>query len=657
MLNRRKYAILILLLSLLMSTDTMATHIVGGGITYKCLGPDPVVNGFTRYEITIEIFQDCLNGLPQARREDNPAIIGIFANDGSNLGPGIDSIGTDARGDTIAYIVPPNFSNQCVNNPPRVCLRQLRFTEVFSLPNNSSGYKVVYVRCCRNDNILNLNNPGQVGATYFCNIPSVGEVACNNSAYFKNLPPQIICINNPFVYDHSAIDPDGDSLSYEFCDAYPGGTVTNPKPDPSFNIPPPITQVGNNPPSNGYRSGFTPQQPMGGSPLIQIDPETGLITGTPDQQGRFVVAVCVKEWRNGVVINTTSREFQFVVTNCSKKVVADIPQLSEEFNTYIVQCDSRTVSFINNSIGGFEYLWKFGAEGATSTEFQPTYTYPDSGTYKVTLYVNRGSTCQDSITRIVKVYPEFSTDFNFEGLNCPNAPIAFTDLSESDFKPITKWEWDFGDGTNATVQNPSHIYRSGGDYNIRLISGNIKGCRDTAYANVSIEDFKPNAGNDTIIVQGESVFFNAKGGIIYEWTPARYLNSTNISNPIGYYPDTGKFDYQVFIQSVNQCTGYDTIQVWVVGQGALFVPSAFSPNGDGLNDLLKPIAIGIKEYDYFRVFNRWGEVVYETETIGDGWDGYFRGMKADIGTYFWMLKAIDKDDKIINQKGDVTLIR
>ncbi|MCB0698445.1 MAG: gliding motility-associated C-terminal domain-containing protein [Chitinophagaceae bacterium] len=635
------------------AVSAMATHIVGGGITYKCLGTDPFGN--VLYEIQVEIYQDCLNGLDVARREDNPAIIGIFSNDG-NISI-VDSIGRGAGGDTSANIVKPNFDNDCVNNPPEVCLRRLSFTRVFRLPSNSSGYKVVYTRCCRNESILNLNNPGQVGATYFCQIPGSGEVLCNNSAYFWNYPPQIICINTPLTYDHSAIDPDGDSLSYELCDAYPGGETRDPKPRPNPILPPPLSVLNSNPPSFGYKAGFSAQVPMGGNPTIQIDSRTGMLTGTPNLQGRFVVSVCVHEWRNGVIINTVRREFQFVVTNCSKVVVASIPQFSEEYNTYIVECKTKTVKFVNTSKGGFQYDWDFGVSGAVSNDFEPTYTYPDTGTYVVRLVVNKGSTCEDSISRFVKVYPDFSSSFVFDGLRCPKAEIAFTDLSEATYKPINRWLWNFGDGSTSTEQNPKHRYQQGGIYNVQLISKSEKGCVDTARTSIDVERFFPFAGNDTIIVRGESVDFNAQGGIYYEWTPADRLNTTGVYNPRGFYPDTGKYNYSVFIRSSYGCEGTDSIQVWVVAQGSLFVPSAFSPNGDGLNDVLKPLSVGFREYKYFRVFNRWGEQVFQTNRIGDGWDGTFYGKTSDIGTYYWMLDAIDKDGNTVKQKGDVTLVR
>lgn len=657
MLKRAKIFLYFLLVALCCQNQAFATHIVGGEITYKCLGPAP--GGNIKYEIKIEIYQDCLNGIPEARAEDIPAYVGIFANDGSPTIP-LDSIGNFTNvygtGHFDSFLVPRNFKNECVNNPPAVCLKRLTFTKTYSLPVNSSGYRVVYVRCCRNEAILNIKNPGQVGATYFCNIPPVAETSCNNSAYFKNYPPQIICVNNPLVYDHSAFDIDGDSLSYEFCDAYPGGTTTNPKPKQLSVVPTPITQISSNPPSFGYTPGFSPQKPMLGNPLVQINPVTGVITGTPTLLGRFVVAVCAHEWRNGVIINTVTREFQFVVTNCSKAVIADIPQFSDEYNTYLVSCKSKTVNFINRSSGGFNYEWSFGT-GAISNDFEPTYTYPDTGTYTVQLIVNKGSTCPDSISRFVKVYPDYSTNYEYDGLRCPNSPMQFTDLSEATYKPVVRWEWDFGDGVTSDMQNPEHTYGKGGVYKVQLISTSIKGCKDTSVKQVDIEDFRPFAGNDTIIVKGEYIDFNATGGSIFEWSPPDFLNSTTVPNPRGYYTDTGTTWYNVYIRSPRGCEGNDSIKVWVVGQGSLFIPSAFTPNGDGKNDLLRPMSVGYRAYKYFRVFNRWGEMVYTTDRIGDGWDGYYKGKKADVGTYFWLLDAEDKDGIKVQRKGDATLIR
>lgn len=627
---------------LLKSNILWASHIVGGEVTYTCLGPGAA--GKIDYEIKLTIYQDCLTGSSLAIKEDNPAYIAVYRANGSFYF--MDSIEAFS-----AVVVPPNFSNSCVVNPPSTCLRKVSFAQKYSVPANESFY-FVYQRCCRNQTILNIFKPGEVGATYYCQIPANITGNCNNSAVYKEFPPQIICINNPFVYDHSATDADGDSLSYEFCESYVGGSINDAKPFPP--LPPPFASV-------TYVAGFTKLKPMAGNPIVQINPVTGVITGTPNISGRFVVTVCCNEWRNGVIINSVKREFQFVVTNCSKAVVANIPQYSSDFNTYKVECASKTVTFDNKSIGGSTYFWDFGVpnqQNDTSIDFSPTFTYPDSGTYVVKLIVNKGTTCSDSISRLVKVYPEFKANFYVEGFRCPGLPITFKDSSYSTtiYQP-NNWEWQFGDGDSSFIQNPVHVYESGGNYNVKFTAKSDKGCVDSIRKNIFIDDFKPFAGNDTIIVKGEIINFNASGGVSYTWIPSTQLNNAFVSNPTGSYPDTGRFSYVVEIVSPNNCQGKDTINVWVVGQGSLFVPTAFSPNGDGKNDVLKPIGIGYKAINFFRVFNRWGQQVFYTTLFGDGWDGSWKGEPAEVGTYFWVLGITDRYGKEEMIKGDVALIR
>lgn len=636
------FGICILLLFFFVS-KTNASHIVGADMTYRCLGTS---GNASNYEITLDLYHDCINGNPQAIADDNPAIFAIYDGDGRlYILDSVSKIGS-------AINIPANFSNDCINNPPTTCLQKMTFRRSYSLPHNASGYYVVYQRCCRNESINNIRNPGKTGATYYCTIPPSTLTTCNHSAVFKNFPPQIICINNPLIYDHSATDVDGDSLSYEFCETNVGGSEDDVKPlRPS---PPPFGQV-------SYVQPYSQQEPMKGNPIVQIDPVTGLITGTPNVEGRFVVSVCCHEWRNGVIINTVKREFQFVVTNCSKAVVANIPQYSDEPNTYIVECKDFTVKFDNLSTGGFNYFWDFGVpwlQDDTSTEFSPTYTYPDTGTFVVKLVVNKGSTCPDSIERFVKIYPRFTGYYNFKGKLCPNTPIQFKDSSiGSMFGPI-RWDWNFGDGFYSTERDPLHKFLIGGNYYVELISRNNKGCTDTVWSKVEIEKFVPFAGNDTLVVKGASVQFNARGGGDYTWTPGDFLNSTNIGNPTAIYPNVGYYAYNVHITSpVNQCEGDDSIRVRVVEQASIYVPSGFTPNGDGLNDLLRPIGVGYARINYFRVYNRWGEQVFYTTKFKEGWNGIWKGTPADAGVYFWVLSVINRFGEEEIKKGDATLVR
>jgi len=634
MLRRYIRSILFCLAGLFLAGNALASHIAGGEIFYRCLGS-------TKYEITLNIYQDCLTGDITAIEQDTPAYIGVFSLD-DGTGRVFDNVYPAS-----VISVPGNFSNKCVNNPPDTCLTRVSFVLVVDMPTNNLGYRISYARCCRNASTENIRNPNTTGATFFTDIPPFTKAECNNSAVFKKYPPQIICINTPLYYDHSATDADGDSLSYEFCTGYTGGDLNSPKPYPTAGTPGQVV----------YKSPFSATRPMTGNPAIRINPQTGIITGTPTLQGRFVVTVCCHEWRNGVMINTTRREFQFVVTNCSKAVSANIPQFSDEFNTYIVECQSNTVKFINKSTGGFSYNWYFGVPGATSTEFEPTYTYPDTGVYTVTLKVNEGSTCPDSISRDVKIFPTYNVDFDASGLPCPYVPQNFVDKSVATYGESVSWLWDFGDSNTATGREVAHAYTVGGFYNVTLAAQSTRGCVDTITKRIYVEPFVPFAGNDTIIVKGERIRFNAIGGDEYTWTPADGLVFPGSANPVGYYPDTGVYSYAVHIKTNTGCEGDDSINVLVVDNPYLYVPSGFTPNGDGRNDILRPIGVGYNQIRFFRVFNRWGELVYETNVFREGWDGIYKGQPAEIGTYFWVLQIVNRFGTEEMIKGDATLLR
>lgn len=205
-----------------------ASHLVGGEVSYECIN-----SGGNNFRITIKIYQDCLGGLTEVILDDEPLYYAIFENAPDH--PLIRSGSANAIDTTI---VPPEFSNDCISNYPNVCLRELVFRFDVSLPPSEYGYTIVNQRCCRNYSILNINNPGVIGVSYFSTIPPFSAGACpNNSPSFNNTPPQIICSANPFSYDFSVTDLDNDSLVYKLCPSYTGAALDAAKPS-GFDITP-----------------------------------------------------------------------------------------------------------------------------------------------------------------------------------------------------------------------------------------------------------------------------------------------------------------------------------------------------------------------------------------------------------------------------------
>ncbi len=167
------------------------------------------------------------------------------------------------------------------------------------------------------------------------------------------------------------------------------------------------------------------------------------------------------------------------------------------------------------------------------------------------------------------------------------------------------------------------------------------------------------AGNDTLVVVGQPLQLNAEGGVSYLWTPATGLSNPNIPNPVGSYDasfDSIRYNVKVYNEAGCHDSAFVSVKVFKTNP-YVFVPSAFTPNGDGLNDVLRPIAVGVQEIKYFRIFNRWGQMIFSTTRNHHGWDGKISGTPQGTNVFVWMVEAIDYTGKRIFLKGTVTLVR
>lgn len=636
-----RYLIKILLLCmsiLFISNEQYASHMMGGEVSYRCLG-----NG--RFEITFKIYQDCLEGITPVIEEDDPLYYAIYSRDAD---PRLVNHGSIFSSST--RIVPPEFSNDCISNYPRVCLREQVFKKTVDLGNASeTGFTIVYQRCCRNFALNNILTPGQRGVTYYSYIPPYIGGCSNNSPIFNNTPPQIICVDNPFTYDFSASDIDGDSLVYRLSPSYEGGSFADSRPTGAGITPPPFTSV-------PYTFGLSFDNPIPGFPPATINPNTGIMTFTPSRQGRFQVNITVDEYRAGTFLNSHALDYQFVITDCSKKVIANTPLFSNLPNTYIVNCRDYRVDFKNTSSGGFSYEWDFGDGSPRSNAFEPTHIYSDTGTYIVKLIVNKGSTCTDSIERVVKIYPVLYADFTYNDSVCPGDSVQFYDTVFQSLESTYEIYYVINEVDTIYGNNP-HVVLPPGAHNVTMYVNTPFGCTEQVTKIVRVSDFNPKAGNDTIIVLGYDFNLSASGGETYQWYPAEYLSNTNIANPTTNFPDTGYYSYVVRITSAEGCEGYDTMNILVVKEPSILMPNAFSPNGDGLNDEFKPKIVGYPFIDYLRVYNRYGEQVFVSYTHNIGWDGTYKGKPADMGVYFYILSVRTLAGESYIQKGDVTLVR
>lgn len=709
-----------LILFLCFSTLTSsAAHLVGGEISYKCLGNN-------NYEITLKIYRDCNSSGAQFDPQASIRIfnsLGVFTTLNVTLGPIIQ--------------LPTTVANPCLIIPPNVCTQMATYKTTVFLPPVTGGYTISHQRCCRNATISNIPNPGTWGNTYTINVPS-NDIDCNTSPAYNINPPIILCTNDSLNINSSAFEMDGDSLFYELCDPLHGGSQNTPAPAAAA---PPYTSV----PFSGT---YSATNPMNANPAFSINPNTGYISGKPTQIGQYVVAICVSEYRNGVLLSTTMRDYQFNVTNCTSNVTTQIvPQTNN--------CTGRTVSFSNNTTNGSKFHWDFGdptTNADTSNSQNPTYTFADTGTYQIKLVVNRGWPCSDSSTITVRVYYPVNSKYKWSGDVCldaqqlsfipdaglsdkasyfwyfgpnanvtqstskfpppitfnapgkyyvtlqaedygcsdvygdtitiyerPNAdfvidnlvgcvPFAVNFNDNSDGGTLLKYVWDFGDGNTSNDPSPFHTYNTPGTYSVSLMVYTETGCIDTSYffypgnviANPSPTSyFTVNPQEVSIYEPIVEVIADplspGENSVLYMDDGSEYQNASLIRHS---YSDTGTFAVTYVVINEYNCTDTLVKYIRVQPETNIFVPNAFTPDGNGNNEVFLPEISGALEYE-FLIFDRWGQAVFKTNDPNIGWNGLKDNtgsiMPMDVYTYVINIKDIKQE--FVTRNGTIMLIK
>ena len=286
--------ILLICLVFFMVLPCMASHIVGGEMSYQYVGPGLSPNT-SSYTITLKLFRDqnCTNcaAMPDI------VWIGIYNNDNNSeiINPENDKNGQIPKNDESQVQVNP--FPPCISNPPSLKYDVATYTFTVTLPNNTTGYTAAYQTCCRVHPIENIfNNSGTgggTGSTYSCSIPAIHD----SSPQFST-SVDAICRLKHFTLNYSATDADGDSLVYSFAPAYNSGDLIDSHPvNPA---PPSYSSV-------EYINGYTAEDPLGNK--ASIDPQTGIISGIAPDIGRYVVCVAVRSYKNGVFVAEHRKDF------------------------------------------------------------------------------------------------------------------------------------------------------------------------------------------------------------------------------------------------------------------------------------------------------------------------------------------------------------
>ncbi|GJM35466.1 MAG: hypothetical protein DHS20C18_44670 [Saprospiraceae bacterium] len=740
------------------STSLKAAHIIGGEITYVCLGytnGDPASNSRT-YQFTMRIYRDCQGqgaAFDSAPGGSFDATVSIWTESGT------DAYLNLVLGAPEITFIDPNPGNPCLIVPNNVCVQEGVYTfPLVELPIINESYFIAYQRCCRNNTITNIINPGGTGATYFMDLLPKAQEECNSGPVFNNFPPIVLCANEEFVVDHSATDPEGDQLVYEFCSPFVGGganfgpqatSYIGVAPDPD--APPPYDAVGFLAPN------YTALQPLGAGSELSINPFTGVITGVPANVGQFVVGVCVSEYRNGVLLSQVRRDFQFNVTTCEATVVADVEEdlIVNEDRYVINSCGDTEITFINESFQQ-QYIdvfrWEFMINNATQIieTWDATVTFPGEGQYEGRLVLNPGSECGDTAEIRINIYPDLEADYDFEYDTCVAGPVQFFDRSVTS-STIESWSWDFYDGlAGSSNQHPAYRFSEPGEKTVLLRVTDENECVSEKIQNISyfpspalivvspssFEGCPPaeiyfNNLSEPINTDYETIWdfgdgegsldlspthtFNKEGvfsvsleiispiGCVtdtifedliiiepapvadFSFTPDKADNfnpefsftdesigadrwfwdfggfgTSILPNPVFAFPDTGFHKVGLIVTHVNGCQDSLSRQLDVEPKVTFFLPNAFTPNDDSVNDLFKGEGF-LRGHKQFRmvIWNRWGELVFETTNYQDAWNGTKdnNGRRVPAGVYMYLVQMTGPRGDYQEIKGFATVIR
>jgi len=326
------------------------------------------------------------------------------------------------------------------------------------------------------------------------------------------------------------------------------------------------------------------------------------------------------------------------------------------------QClKGNSFSFTNsstNAVGPMYYRWIFG-DGTEASTRDAVHVYTKAGTYRVKLIVNSNAICADSSSMIIHVYQNAIPLFIAKNV-CVNLPVQLiNNTADTMNSPIT-YLWSFGNGQFSNLRNPPPpVYNVAGIYSINL-SVNTAQCPlpvITLQQNIKVEDPRPgiNYGVETAVENLPLVLQARQFGGTVLWKPATSLNNSTVFNPV--FKGVSEQLYTIEITTASGCLTVDTQLVKIVKQIAIYVPAAFTPDDDGLNDHLKPTMYGIKTLNYFKVFNRWGQLMFESNRPYPGWDGMYKGVRQEMQTYVWIVDAIGADGNKYIRKGTSILLR
>jgi gliding motility-associated-like protein len=370
-----------------------------------------------------------------------------------------------------------------------------------------------------------------------------------------------------------------------------------------------------------------------------------------------------------IYTNAGSYTVTLIITSnsgCNDTVsnVITINPLPTALFSYLSTCTTDTVLFTDNSTvttGSItQWDWDFG-DLTTSTLQNPSHGFGIIDTFSVTLTVTSDLGCTANITQDVIVAPQPIVDFGY-AINCQNSTVTYTDSSSAAAGDvIVAYLWTFGNGNTSILQNPLPETYASGSYLVQLQITTQGGCTaiDTATINIAATPtaaYIPQGGqfnlNEVINFTNQS-----QNAVSYHWNFGNNNDTSNVLNPSYGYATNGTYTVTL-ISSAGGCADTISYDFEIIGTPVrpVVVPTAFSPNGDGINDVFSILGGPFKTYQ-LTVYNEWGQEIFTSNEQIEGWDGSYKGNNQPTGSYVYVFNGITIVDEIIKLHGEIAIVK
>lgn len=545
---------------------------MGGSITYEYIGSS---GGNFQYRVTVKMFRYCAPGSSEL---DESIELAVYDEDPTDPNGNKNLYRTFEifRLDTATIDLP--FSDNCTP-PANVCVQVGTFVEDIELPPTNGGYHLMYERCCRNGNIVNFDNPGDQGMSYYAFIPPTSIQ--NSSAVFADAPVPYICTSDTESILNSATDADGDVLKYSFVHPYKGYTNGgNPTPNWSW---------GNYNPYNwtiplaDYAPGYNFTNPFGGSGYANIDPNTGLTEYYNPNTGFYVVAVQIEEYRNNQLIGITRRDMQLIFITCPPNPPANLdpyPDSGKIVTTYNINegdtvCiklsysdPGDTLSLTSSNLPPGSTLSNASGTGKVNSNFCWNTLCGQSGSYNFIVKVTDRGCPPKTTNQVFTINVNKLKNSEIIGLDttCASKQVDYSIIGSTG----STYQWTVTNGSQTGGSNTNSIFvdwgNNSGNASIEVIETSKHGCiADKKIKNVylySLPDVRASATPDHICSSQNSTF-NVSGATNFSWSlessPSIIIGT---GSSLSINSDT-TVNYIVKGTDINGCINTDTLSLIV----------------------------------------------------------------------------------------------